>query len=160
MPAKEEAPAQPDAAKAVVEDPEFTRLRVLDLSSRGYGLLVDRITSDTILLNGILGLRNHEHGGLILGQVVRKLPNRVRGEMLLGVEVLSYRPLPVDLKRENGSPIDASFLPGADKNGKQDSILVRVSDFAPEEAFVLYRALVADPKQVRRARARAAPKRR
>ena len=110
---------------------------MLDLSSRGYGLLVDRITSDTILLNGILGLRNHEAGGLILGQVVRKLPNRVRGEMLLGVEVLSYRPLFLSLRRESGDPIDAVFLPGADKNGKQDAILIRIADFSPEETFVL-----------------------
>jgi len=131
-------PAPPEASRAAApEDPELTRLRVLDLSSRGYGLLVDRITSDTILLNGILGLRNHEAGGLILGQVVRKLPNRVRGEMLLGVEVLSYRPMFIDLRRESGKTIDAVFLPGADKNGKHDAILVRIGDFSPEETFLL-----------------------
>ncbi|APV51777.1 hypothetical protein BWI17_20065 [Betaproteobacteria bacterium GR16-43] len=131
------APAVLGAAPAPVEDPDFTRLRVLDLSSKGYGLLVDRLTSDAILLNGILGLRDQENGGLIVGQVVRKLPNRVRGEMLLGVEVLSYRPLPISLKREGAEAVQALFLPGAEKNGRHDAILVRVSDFAPDRIFVL-----------------------
>lgn len=129
--------AAPAAGVTPVEDPDFTRLRVLDLSSKGYGLLVDRLTSDAILLNGVLGLRDQEHGGLIVGQVVRKLPNRVRGEMLLGVEVLSYRPLPISLKREGAEPVQALFLPGAEKNGRHDAILVRVSDFAPDKIFVL-----------------------
>ena len=129
------APGEPPDSPG--DDPDFMRLRVLDLSSRGYGLLVDRITSDAILLNGVIGLRNHESGGVIVGQVVRKLPNRVRGEMLLGVEVLAYRPVPVTLRGEDSGSVDALYLAGEDKNGKHDAILLRVSDFAPEKTFVL-----------------------
>lgn len=128
-----EAPA---AAAAAPEEPGFTRLRVLDLSSKGFGLLVDRLTSETILLNGLIGLRNHENGGLIVGQVVRKLPNRVRGEMLLGVEVLAYRPVRVEL-RCDGEPLEAIYLPGTDANGKQDALLLRVNEFAPDKVFAL-----------------------
>ena len=124
------------APAAPAEDHDFTRLRVLDLSSKGFGLLVDRITSEAILLNGLIGLRNHESGGLIVGQVVRKLPNRVRGEMLLGIEVLAYRPVHVALQCD-GVPLEAIYLPGADKNGKQDALLVRVADFASDKVFAL-----------------------
>ncbi len=133
-----DAPSAPGPATpaAVADDPDLARLRVLDLSSRGYGLLVDRLTSESILLNGVIGLRDHEKGGIIVGQVVRKLPNRVRGEMLLGIEVLSYRPLHVQLKVD-GRDVEALYLPGADKNGKQDAILMRVADYAPEQLFSL-----------------------
>jgi hypothetical protein len=126
----------PGAAATVAEEPGFTRLRVLDLSSKGFGLLVDRLTSESILLNGLIGLRNHENGGLIVGQVVRKLPNRVRGEMLLGVEVLAYRPVRVALQCD-GQALEAIYLPGTDANGKQDALLVRVADFAPDKVYAL-----------------------
>ena len=129
--------AAPGAADAPKDDPDLHRLRVLDLSSKGYGLLVDRLTSDAILLNGILGLRNHENGGLIVGQVVRKLPNRVRGEMLLGVEVLAYRPVRIELKADAGT-VEAIYLPGQDSNGRQDAIVIRVADFSSEKAFTLH----------------------
>jgi len=71
-----------------------------------------------------------------VGQVVRKLPNRVRGEMLLGVEVLAYRPVRVALQCD-GQPLEAIYLPGTDANGKQDALLVRVADFAPDKVFAL-----------------------
>lgn len=130
-------PARPAAAAPnASDDPEFTRLRVLDMSSRGLGLLVDRLTSETILLNGLIGLRNHESGGLLVGQVVRKLPNRVRGEMLLGVEILGYRPIRATLSG-GGREVESIYLPGDDRNGKQDALLVRVADFAPDQVFAL-----------------------
>jgi hypothetical protein len=130
-------PATPSPASAR-DDPELGRWRVLDLSSKGFGLLVDRPTSETVLLNGVLGLRNQETGGWIVGQVVRKQPNRVRGEMLLGVEVLTYRPVPVELVRVGGGPnVQAIYMPGTDANGKLDSILVRIADFRSEGGFHL-----------------------
>ncbi|HXN15418.1 MAG TPA: hypothetical protein VN878_03520, partial [Usitatibacter sp.] len=66
-------------------DPEVERWRVYDLSSKGYGLLVDRGADEAVLLNGLIALRNHETGGWIAGTIVRKQANRVRGEMLVGV---------------------------------------------------------------------------
>lgn len=132
----DDGPPKAADAAAPSDEAEFTRLRVLDMSSRGLGLLVDRLTSETILLNGLIGLRNHDTGGLMVGQVVRKLPNRVRGEMLLGVEILAYRPIRAVLAG-GGREIEAIYLPGGDRNGKQDALLVRVGDFAPDQVFTL-----------------------
>lgn len=128
--------AAPPAAAA--GDPEVERWRVQDLSSKGYGLIVDRAFSDAVLLNGLLALQNHETGGWIVGSVVRKLANRVRGEMLVGVEVLSFRPIPVDLApAAGGPPTMALYLPGTDTNGKLDSILVRAGEFAASNGYVI-----------------------
>jgi len=117
-------------------DPDIERWRVYDLSSKGYGLLVDRAASELVLLNGIIALRNHETGGWIAGLVVRKLANRVRGEILIGVEVLAYRPLPADLvPASGGAPVQALYLPGPDTNGKLDSVIVGVGEFRTDQAY-------------------------
>ena len=114
------------------------RWRVQDLSSKGYGLLVDRTASDTAMLNGVIGLLNHETGGWIVGSVVRKQANRMRGEMLVGVEVLSYRPVAVELAHAKGATaVEALYLPGIDTNGKQDAILVRSGDFDSGRSFTI-----------------------
>ena len=126
------------AAEPAPEDPEIERWRVQDLSSRGYGLLVERGASDSAMLNGVIGLLNHESGGWIVGSIVRKQANRVRGEMLVGVEVLSYRPIPVELAPVGGGEaMQALYLPGTDTNGKLDSILLRAGQFASDTAYTL-----------------------
>lgn len=129
------------SAAAMLEepsDPEIERWRVYDLSSRGYGLLVDRAASELVLLNGIIALRNHETGGWIAGLVVRKLANRVRGEILMGVEVLAYRALPADLvPATSGPPVQALYLPGLDTNGKLDSVILGVGEFRTDQAYVI-----------------------
>jgi hypothetical protein len=130
------APAQAADAGAAA-DPEVERWRVFDLSSKGYGLLVDRAAAENVMLNGVIALRNHETGGWIVGTVVRKLANRVRGEILIGVEVLSYRPVPVQLTAEGAPGVMALYLPGRDDNGKQDAILVRAHDFRSDMPLVL-----------------------
>ncbi len=128
-----------DAAPAVDNapaDPEVERWRVYDLSSKGYGLLVDRAAAEMVLLNGLIALRNHETGGWIVGTIVRKLANRVRGEILVGVEVLSYRPIPIDLIGVDGAAsTQALYLPGTDPNGKIDSLLLRVGEFRSDQAY-------------------------
>jgi hypothetical protein len=119
-------------------DPDVERWRVYDLSSRGYGLLVDRAASEAVLLNGLLGLRNQENGSWICGTTVRKMPSRSRGEVLVGVEVLGFRVIPVDLAPATGGPaVPALYLPGTDTNGKQDSLLLRVGDFRAGLAFAI-----------------------
>jgi hypothetical protein len=119
-------------------DPEVERWRVFDLSSKGYGLLVDRAAAENVMLNGVLALRNHESGGWIVGTVVRKLANRVRGEILVGIEVLSYRPVPIQLQPAEGGPgAPALYLPGRDDNGKQDAILVRAGDFRSDQNLMI-----------------------
>jgi hypothetical protein len=131
----------PQLAGAKVEapaaDPDVERWRVQDLSARGYGLLVDRATAERTLLNGIVALRNHETGGWIVGSVVRKQPSRGRGEVLIGVEVLGYRPIPVDLAPEGPSDVPAVFLPGEDPGGRGDALLLPLADFRAGSRFRL-----------------------
>lgn len=128
--------AAPSPAAAV--DADVETWRVSDLSSRGYGLLVDKASADAVMLNGIIGVRNQETGNWIIGAVVRKLANRVRGEILAGVEVLCYRPVPVELAPVSGGPsIEALYLPGIDASGKQDSIVVRAVDFSASAPYRL-----------------------
>lgn len=128
-----------DATPALVEapaDPDIERWGVYDLSSKGYGLLVDRPEAEMLLLNGLIALRNHESGGWIVGTIVRKLANRARGEVLVGVEVLAYRPIAVDAAPfSGGNPLQAIYLPGTEANGKLDSILVRTADFRTDQLF-------------------------
>jgi hypothetical protein len=117
-------------------DSGLERWRVQDLSTKGYGLVVDRATAETLPLNGLLALRNQSNGGWILCTVVRKLANRVRGEMLIGLEVVSYRPIPVHLAAPTGGEASmALFLPGQDPNGKLDALLVHARDFTAGSAF-------------------------
>jgi len=122
-----------------IEDAESSleRWRVQDLSTKGYGLVVDRATSETVLLNGLVALRNQSGPGWILCTVVRKLANRVRGEMLIGLEVLSYRPIAVHLAGVAGHTAPALFLPGQDANGKADCLLVHSRDFSVGGVFTL-----------------------
>jgi hypothetical protein len=131
--------ADPLIAEATVEapaaDPEVERWRVQDLSLRGFGLLLDRAASEAVPLNAAVALRNQETGGWIVGTVVRKQPIRGRGEVLVGVEVLAYRPIPIDLAREGSDSVAALFLPGPDAGGRRDSILLPLGEFHAGSGF-------------------------
>lgn len=122
---------------ALQADPDVERWRVHDLSSRGFGLVVDRVAADGVMLNGLIALRNHDTGGWILGTVVRKQARTGGGEVLLGVEVLSYRPIAVDLLPSQGEPAQALYLPGLDTNGKLDGLMVRPGDFRSDIPYAL-----------------------
>ena len=90
------------------------------------------------MLNGLIALLNHETGGWIVGSVVRKLANRVKGEMLIGVEVLAFRPIPVELApTSRGDAIQALYIPGPDTNGKQDAIVVRAGEFTSSSPYLV-----------------------
>ncbi len=130
--------AAPVAKEEPAADPDIERWKVYDLSSKGYGLLVDRNAAELVLLNGLIALRNHESGGWIVGTIVRKLANRVRGEILVGIEVLAYRPIPVDLApTSGGAALQGLYMPGLDTNGKLDSVIVRVADFRSDQSFAI-----------------------
>jgi hypothetical protein len=119
-------------------DPELERWRVQDLSSRGYGLIVEHASAESLPVGQLIALLNQETFGWILGNVVRKRPSRVRGEVLAGVEVLAYRPIAVELV--SGVPEEAApalYLPGADSMGKQDSLVVRAADFDSRRPYVI-----------------------
>ena len=125
-------PAQP------AHDPEVERWRVHDLSSKGYGLVVDRAVADTVMLNGLVALRNHQTGGWIVAHVVRKLANRLRGEMLIGIEVLGFKAVAVQLTpQKSGFATPALFLPGEDTSGRMDSIIVRAGEFTSDSRYTL-----------------------
>jgi hypothetical protein len=131
----------PHIAAATVDssaaDPHIERWRVLDLSARGYGLLVDRAAAEAVALNGLLAVRNHETGGWIIGSVVRKQPSRGRAEVLVGVEILAYRPIPTALRFDDKRAVPALFLPGLDPGGKRDSLLLPLGDFRSGSRFVI-----------------------
>jgi len=133
--------ADPAIANVMVEtpvaDPDVQRWRVQDLSAHGYGLLADRAASDAALLHGLVALRNHETGGWIVGSVVRKQPNRGRGEVLVGIEVLGYRPIPVELVPEGPSNVPAIYLPGVDSDGRGDALLLPLGDFRAGSRYAL-----------------------
>ena len=127
---------QAEAPAAAAADPDVERWRVFDLSTRGFGLLVDRATADNVPLNGLIGLRNHETGGWIVGTIVRKLPKP--GETLIGVEVLAYRPIPVDMVPVGGGDtVPALYLAGGDTSGRLDSLMMRATDFRPDLAYAV-----------------------
>ncbi|HEX4943960.1 MAG TPA: hypothetical protein VFV55_06370 [Usitatibacteraceae bacterium] len=125
-------------ATAAAGDPDVQTWRVKDLSSKGYGLLVDRGAAEEVMLNGAIGLRNQASGGWMLATVARKLANRQRGEILAGVEVLSYLPLRIELAPAEGGPvIGALYLPGSDAGGRLDSIVIRIADFSATAPYRL-----------------------
>src|SRR5262249_55619145 len=118
-------------------DPEVERWRVQDISSRGYGLLVDRAAAEAVALNGLVALRNHETGGWIIGTLVRKQPNPGRAEVLVGVEILCYRPIPTELSFAAARAVPALFLPGLDPGGKDDSLLMPLGDLDAGSRFAI-----------------------
>jgi hypothetical protein len=120
------------------DDAEIESWRVHDLNASGLGLIIDRGAADEVPLHGLVGLRNQETTGWMVASVVRKLPHRVRGEMLVGVEVLCFRPIAVELHNvKRAEDTWALFLPGRDGNGKLDSILVRAADFGAGNLYDL-----------------------
>jgi hypothetical protein len=118
-------------------DPDVDRWRVHDLSSRGFGLMVDRVAAEGVMLNGLIALRNHQTHGWIVGTVVRKQARGTSGEVLLGVEVLSYRPIAVELAPTKGEAAHALYLPGLDTNGKLDGLMVRPGDFRSDTTYAI-----------------------
>jgi hypothetical protein len=125
------------AAAPAGDDPDLQRWRVHDLSSRGFGLLVDHAVAEALAVTGLIALANQETGGWILGNIVRKRPSRVRGEVLVGIEVLSYRPIAVQLAPAGAEPLAALYLPGSDTSGKHDSLVISASHFDSGRAFAI-----------------------
>lgn len=119
-------------------DPRWTRWKLHDMSSKGVGLMVDRVTGERIVIGQMLAVRPDGFSHWLVGVIVRKLTQRTLGETLLGVELLSYRPLPVKLQRylharDNepdpaSPPLDALFLPGRDPDGKGDVLALPGGD--------------------------------
>lgn len=120
--------------------------KIHDMSSKGMGLLVDRATGERIGVGQLLAVRPEGFEHFMLGVIVRKLTQRAVGETLVGVEILSYRPLPVKLQRhahprdaapDASAPIAALYLPGRDAAGKTDVLALPAGDFGLKNVFSL-----------------------
>jgi hypothetical protein len=124
---------------------EVRRWRLHDLSSKGMGLSVDRVTGEQTLVGEMLAVKLEGSAHFAMGVVVRKVTQRASGETLLGVELLSYRPLPVVLQRFNHArdaepdanvpPIEAAYLPGREAEGKTDVLALPGGDFGLKNVF-------------------------
>lgn len=140
-------PAQDTAAAPANGDHRWTRWKVHDMSSKGIGLMVDRVTGERISVGQLLAIKPDGFSTFMLGVIVRKLTQRALGETLLGVEILSYRPLPVTLYRyahardampdAGSAPIDAIYVPGRDEEGKSDVLVLPSGDFGLKNVFSL-----------------------
>jgi cyclic-di-GMP-binding protein len=117
------------------------RWKVHDYSASGFGLLVDRSTGECVPLQTLIALRTPGAPHWSLGSIVRKLTNRVQGQTLIGIEMLSFRPLPVKLTRapdgEAKGPLltPALYIAGKDNDGKRDVMVVRQGDFAVRDQY-------------------------
>jgi hypothetical protein len=138
------AAAEPAAASS---DARWTRWKIHDMSGKGMGLMVDRVTGERIGVGQLLALRPDGFDHWMLGVIVRKLAQRAQGETLIGVELLSYRPVALTLKRyanamdaapDSGAPpVPALYLPGRDNDGKSDVLALPAGDFGLKNVFAL-----------------------
>ncbi len=136
-----------DMSPTPTPDTRWSRWKIHDMSSKGIGLMVDRVTGERISVGQLLAVRPDGFGNFMLGVIVRKLTQRTVGETLLGVEILSYRPLPVTLYRyghardampdASSPPIPAMYLPGRDQEGKSDVLVLPSGDFGLKNVFSL-----------------------
>ena len=135
------------SSPAPAADARWTRWKVHDMSSKGIGLMVDRVTGERISVGQLLAVKPDGFAQFMLGVIVRKLTQRTVGETLLGVELLSYRPLPVTLYRYGHArdampdaaspPVPAMYLPGRDPEGKSDILVLPSGDFGLKNVFSL-----------------------
>ena len=138
----------PSPSNAVADDAQ--RLpptwKVHDYSSTGFGLLIDRPSGERVPMQNLIALRASNTAPWALATIVRKLTNRIQGQTLFGVEILSYRPLPVTLKQaiSSGSQsnvaginVAALYVPGKANDGKRDFLVLRLADFAAHNVFEL-----------------------
>jgi len=135
------SPPPPQPAGDAESSGATARWKVHDYSSSGFGLLVDRATGECVPLQTLIALRTPGAPYWSLGSIVRKLTNRVQGQTLIGIEMLSFRPLPVRLNRAQGAEavgpatLQALYIAGKDAEGKRDFMVIRQSDFASRNLF-------------------------
>jgi hypothetical protein len=134
-------------AEHASNDETTPRWRLHDMSSKGVGLTVDRSTGEKTAVGEFISIRVDGFPNFLAGVAVRKVTQRALGETLIGVEILSYRPLPVVLHRYNhardadpdpqSAPIEAIYLPGRDPEGKADVLALPAGDFGLKNVFKL-----------------------
>ena len=138
--------AEPDRGGAEGEAEIPRSWKIHDFSSAGFGLLIDRAAAERVALQSLIAMRKPGEDNWAIGSIVRKLTNRVQGQTLFGVEVLSYRPMRVALRRfaQERPGADETFLtgrtegiyvPGKDNDGRRDFLVLRPRDFAAKHVF-------------------------
>lgn len=132
------------------------RWQVHDMSSQGFGLTASRAESLDIDIGTLIAIKPDGFANWLVGLVVRKIAQRpAPDETLLGVELLSVRPLPVLLTRfahaidaepdTTLAPVAAIYLAGRDSdgssdgdgNGGDDVLLLPAGDFGLKTTFSL-----------------------
>ncbi len=108
-----------------------TPWRLNDLSSKGMGLIVDRMTGERIVIGHLLAVYIDQNPRWVVGVVARKIEQRSLGETTLGVEILSHTPIairlqPIDVE---GDPLPeptahALYFPGLEASGKGDMMIL------------------------------------
>lgn len=137
-----------DAFGTVGNDrPGESRWEIRDMSSRGVGLVVSRKRGEQISIGESIAVKPEGFAHWMMGVIVRKITSRTADEVLLGVEILSLRPLPVLLARFAHSadaepdpaltPIAAIYLPGRDTDGAGDILVLPAGDFGLKTVFSL-----------------------
>lgn len=116
-----------DPPEAPAGEAGVLRWRVHDVSSKAYGLVARQDEAETVSVGALLGLRNQETGGWVVGSVVRKVDHEA-GDVLVGIEVLGFYPVAAKLSRGATGDGAAIYLVGADKRGKLDALIVRPED--------------------------------
>jgi cyclic-di-GMP-binding protein len=129
-------------------EPQIETWKMQDLSTKGYGLVIERDIAERVPLNCIIALKNQRRGTWVVGNVVRKLPKKERG-ILIGIEVLNYHPIPVRLMAQKGGTtmhgkadrqrnvLEGFYMAGVDRKGKQDALLLRGDDFTSAYPYEL-----------------------
>ncbi len=113
---------------------EATRRYLWKVDSSATGLGFEALESDAagIEVGDLLGWRNTTGGPVILGSVIRRMPSANRGQVFLGVELLTQAAQPIALSPL--APFDRAeadgtylFVPGNDSSGRHDAFLVSES---------------------------------
>ena len=131
------------------------RWQVHDMSPQGFGLIASRAESLDIDIGTLIAIKPDGFAHWLVGLVVRKIAQRpALTETLLGVELLSVRPLPVLFTRfshavdaepdPNLAPVAAIYLAvrpsdgdGVENGGGGDVLLLPAGDFGLKTTFSL-----------------------
>lgn len=102
--------------------------RIKDASEGGVRLVVEEKDWQPVEVGDLVAFAGVGDGAIVVGEVVRKIPDAEPGCVQLGVAILSRAPQPVSLSaahRTDRTPaIDAVYVPGLDRCGRNDALLV------------------------------------
>lgn len=102
--------------------------RIKDASEGGVRLVVEEKDWQPIEVGDLVAFAGIGQATMMIGEVVRKLPDAEPGCVQLGVSLLTRTPRPVTLaaahRAVRATDIDAVYIPGADSCGRNDALLM------------------------------------